>query len=368
MLFESRSFWHAKSLEFALEYEDAFEVGDNGVVAIADGVSSAIFSRAWARILTSAVVEQSPNLSDAEGFRNWLAQRRAEWLQSIDLTKLTWMQRQKLQQVRGAYSTLLWAEFFPWQEADSPPDSNGPLRFLLRSFAVGDCCLFHIRDGQLLRRFPLETVDEFAEDPITICSVNLNHDHLLEFHTLEDICLAGDMVFLTSDALAKWIYQELEADRPVAWDEFWNLTEDDWNQRVADLRDLPSDCRMRVDDTTLVMLRLGPAVTVQEPAAMAAAVPMAEPAGEEERLSAIETAISEMPLAGKEAMEARDASPPPVMETADEGEETSEAEVGTTELEVTDGDESRRADAAEEDADLAAEPAEPDRPGPAPDQ
>jgi hypothetical protein len=158
----------------------------------------------------------------------------------------------------------------------------------MRCFAVGDCCLFHIRDGQLLRRFPLETLDEFAQDPITICSVNRNHDHLLEFHTLEDICRAGDLLFVTSDALAKWMYQELDAETPVDWNGFWNMTEDDWNQRVAALRDLPAERRMRVDDTTLVMLRLGQPVPAGEPSSEAIIIPAGDVAEEDEPLAAWE--------------------------------------------------------------------------------
>jgi hypothetical protein len=264
MLFESRSFWHAKSFEFANEYEDAFAVGDHGVAAVADGVSSAIFSRDWAQILTTAVVEQPPDLTDGDGFRTWLAERRSQWSRAIDFTKLDWMKRQKLQQVGGAYCTLLWAEFYPWQDADDAYGENSPARFLMRCFAVGDSCLFHIRDGQLVHKFPLEAVEQFAEDPITICSVNRNRDHLLEFQTLEDVCRAGDFVFLTSDALAKWIYQTLEAEEPVDWEAFWNMTPEQWNRCVAELRDLPTGRRMRVDDTTLVMLRMGGPVELAE--------------------------------------------------------------------------------------------------------
>jgi hypothetical protein len=266
MLFESRSFWHAKSLEFAKEYEDAFAVGNNGVVALADGVSSAIFSGEWARILTSAVVKEPPDLSDAESFPNWLAACRAQWLQTLDLSKLDWPRRQKLQQVGGAYSTLLWTEFFPWSDAEETPETEGGSRYRMRCFAIGDCCLFHVRDGRLLRRFPLETVEEFASDPITICSVNRNRDHLLEFQILDDICLAGDLVFLTSDALAKWLYLELDAQSSVDWNGFWEMSEEDWRERVAVLRELSSDCRMRVDDTTLIMLRLGTSVPSEESA------------------------------------------------------------------------------------------------------
>lgn len=252
MLFESRSFWHPKDTEFPGDYEDAFQVAEHGIVAIADGVSSAIFSRQWADILTRAVVETPPDLADGEAFQKWLADNRAAWRNSIDVARLSWMQRQKLQQVGGAYAALLWVELYP----DAAVVAEQPASFRLRCFAVGDCCLFHIRNGELLRKFPLETVKDFDKDPITIPSFNNNCDHLLEFQALEDICQSGDLMILTTDALAKWMYQQLEAEQPVDWEEFWSISSEAWTERVAALRALPPDGRMRVDDTTLVMLRM----------------------------------------------------------------------------------------------------------------
>ncbi len=258
MSFESRSFWHPKSLECSHEYEDAFAVGERGVAAMSDGVSSAIFSRQWAQLLTNAVAEQPPDLSDPVGFQTWLGGLRNRWRQSIDLSQLSWNQKQKLQQAGGAYATLIWAEFYPVDP--SLPDVNCDFvpasKLRMRCFAVGDSCLFHVRGGQVLHKFPLDSAAEFEGDPISICSVNRNRDHLLAFECLDDFCHEGDFVFLATDALAKWIYERLEAEEPVGWDWFWNMTEAAWYQWVAELRELPAGQRMRIDDTTLTMLRM----------------------------------------------------------------------------------------------------------------
>lgn len=254
MFSQSRCFWHPKDTEFVKEYEDAFCIStDNGLAAIADGVSSAIFSRQWADILTRAVMSDPPDLTDGELPQTWLEDRRSEWKQAVDLSSLTFFQRQKLNDIGGGYSTLLWIEMFLTEAGDN---DDGRPSFNLTGYAIGDCCFFIVRHGELIRKFPLEQAAEFDADPLTISSVNRNRDHLLKFHTVEMEAHAGDLVILATDALAKWAYQELEREQSVDWERIWSLSQEEWMQMVAELRQLPSGERMRVDDTTLVMLRL----------------------------------------------------------------------------------------------------------------
>lgn len=245
MQFESRTYWHPKDVDFPREYEDSFSVGEHGVVAIADGVSSAIFSRQWADILTRAVTEGVPDLADGETFQSWLVDVRRDWSDAIDFSKLSFFQRGKLQQAGGAYSTLLWLEFFPSAEVALHQDdgANASDEVAYRCYAIGDCCFFHVRDGELLRKFPLETVAQFEEDPITICSVNRNRDHMLEFDMVDDTCCRGDLLILASDALAKWWYQRLANEEPIDWKALWEMSSEDWSERVSELRSLPQEQR-----------------------------------------------------------------------------------------------------------------------------
>ena len=70
---ESRVFWMPKDIGYEGDYEDAFALDEpRGVAAVADGVSSAIFSRQWADILTRAVIAGPPDVSD-ESFWPWLS-------------------------------------------------------------------------------------------------------------------------------------------------------------------------------------------------------------------------------------------------------------------------------------------------------
>lgn len=257
--FESRLFHMAKDPSYAHEYEDAFCVDpERGRAAIADGVSSAIFSRHWAEILTHTTVERPPDLYDDESLQAWLTDGRRAWIERIDLPNLRWNQRQKLQQVGGAYSTLLWVEvsrcFGNGQDEDGGTAERPNDVFRFRSFALGDCNLFHIRGGKILRSFPMETAADFELDPLSICSVDLRRDHELEFQQCDDDCRAGDLLVLCSDAVGKWALTRIEADDPPDWETYWDMPSGAWTNEIAALR---QERQMRYDDTTLLLLRVG---------------------------------------------------------------------------------------------------------------
>ena len=106
--FDTRLFTLAKDPEQPGAYQDAACVdAEHHVAAIADGVSSALFSGPWAAILAEAVVAESPNPGDPPAFAAWLRRQRERWAASIDTGGLAWFQKAKLPM--GAFSTLLYA-------------------------------------------------------------------------------------------------------------------------------------------------------------------------------------------------------------------------------------------------------------------
>jgi len=260
MRFQSRCFWLAKDADYADEYQDAFELdSDRGLAAIADGVSSALFSGPWARILTKATVSDPPNLDDSPQFLDWLGRQRTAWQGQIDTRNLPWNVRPRL--VHGAMTTLLWVELVP----DGQSDDLVPGRYRLRATAIGDCCLFQCRQGECLRTFPMQAAAEFGLDPAVIGSIDRKLDHLLEFQVVEDECWPGDLLVLATDALALWAMGRAEAGDPVAWDNYWDVSEEAWREEIMSLR---RESEMRYDDTTLVLLRV-----IEETAAPLEAIP-----------------------------------------------------------------------------------------------
>jgi len=277
MRFRSQVFWMPKDLGYAREYEDAFEVDEaRGAAAIADGVSSAIFSGLWARLLTKSAVDRPPDLQDFPSFAGWLAELRAAWRGEIDPGKLKFYQREKL--VDGAMSTLLWLSLLP--AADGGQPASDRCRFC--SVSIGDSCLFHVRQGQLLRVFPMESSAEFGLDPAVLGSVDRQRDHLLEFEVLEDECLAGDLLVLCTDALGLWGLRRIEAGEPVDWTRYWDMPPAAWQEEICELR---AANRMRFDDTTLALLKV-----VED-----GAVPEEQPASEEETFAPVEVVAETLP-------------------------------------------------------------------------
>src|SRR6185369_8678746 len=104
------------------------------VAAIADGVSSALFSGPWAAILAEAAVSNCPDPHDAQAFAAWLEEQRRHWEASIDTTNLAWFQKAKLPS--GAFSTLLYARVCQ-AEASHEGGFGG---YRLVAFAAGDSC------------------------------------------------------------------------------------------------------------------------------------------------------------------------------------------------------------------------------------
>jgi len=248
MFFEHRAFWLAKDTAQPEQYQDAFAVDDfRGVAAVADGVSSSLFAGSWAKILCDAVISDPPDIQDEELLSPWLDLLRSRWLEPIDVEALAWHQKPKFQQ--GAQTTLLWVEFYSDEDLDK---SIGEVD--LYAYGVGDCCLFHVRDNQTLRSFPLLTVEEFAEDPGVIGSINQKKDQLIPFADLRTTCVDGDLIVLASDALAAWGMGLIASGQPNPWPRFWTMSPEEFEQTVVELRESQ---KIRYDDTTLLLLKLG---------------------------------------------------------------------------------------------------------------
>jgi hypothetical protein len=246
--FESRVFTLAKDPEQPSAFQDACCVDcDESVAAIADGVSSALFSGPWAAILVEAAVADLPDPTDAEAFSAWLDHQRAHWSASIDTASLAWHQKAKL--ASGAFSTLLVVRVVA-PEASHEGNFGG---HRVLAYGIGDSCLLHIRGGELVRTFPLAKADDFLADPIVLGSIDLKRDHLLQFAFLDEMCYDGDQLILCTDALAEWAVRTYESGEGVNWDDFWPMSDEDWSSGIAWLR---QERQIRIDDTTMVMLRV----------------------------------------------------------------------------------------------------------------
>lgn len=250
MSFQSQVFQLAKDADHPGENQDAYAVEPSrGTAVVADGVSSAIFSRQWARILVNATLADTPNPDDPASFGAWLAGLRHAWAEQVDTSDLAWFQRAKLP--TGAFSTLLWVQVAPLEEERA--GAFGAYR--LEGHAIGDSCLFHVRRNELVRSFPIQNADALEDNPVVLGSVDLGRDQLIQFARLDELCYEDDLLILTTDAVAEWILRRYESDRPIDWGVFREMSPSQWRDTIARLR---QENQMRYDDATMLLLRVAP--------------------------------------------------------------------------------------------------------------
>lgn len=247
-------FWEPKDGNNEQEYEDAHAYFDFRF-AVADGATESMFAREWAKMLVGAFTSL-PSFSltsSVEQWREWLEPLQREWSEMIDWDNLPWFALDKTH--AGAFSTLLCLEFLegdlPQQIPPAETSISGVKQW--RAIAIGDSCLFHVRNDSVIERFPLDRAEQFGNRPLLLSSNSSNNQQVLDkIKTIDGDTQPGDLFFLATDAIAQWFLNECEAgEKP--WSTLYNLkTKEDFAALVAQLR---RDHGMRNDDTTLLVIR-----------------------------------------------------------------------------------------------------------------
>ena len=244
-----KRFWLPKAGNAAEEYEDAYRAcypcgskdGRTARMAVSDGASESAFAREWANTLTAAFVTRLLKLDSLteDALREWLAPAQKEWHKRVPWGEIPWHGEAKAR--AGAFATLLGVTVAAESE-DTP-------RLCWNAMAVGDSCLFIVRDDSLHTAFPLEDPSLFDNNPSLICSNPAGTDGLWQrAERAGGECEAGDLFLLASDALARWLLVENAAGRKP-WETLMSLDEDHWPGWVQEQRD---GSLMGNDDMTLL--------------------------------------------------------------------------------------------------------------------
>lgn len=247
-----RTFWTAKGGNYLEEFEDAFRVlypekpgTELARAAISDGASDSVFSGEWARILAHSFVDRPLDILGLteDDLKEWLALGQGEWQEGVPWSMIPWHGEAKAR--IGAFATLLGLTV-----AADPERTDA---FCCHAIAVGDSCLFLVRDDRLLLSFPMEEAAEFDNTPALLCSNPARVEDLwqeVRFHSGE--CVSGDLFILTSDALACWFLNSNTAgEKP--WRTLSALESCQWDEWVEKQR---REGLMRNDDTTLVTINV----------------------------------------------------------------------------------------------------------------
>lgn len=260
MQIAGQAFWLPKAGTRAEEYEDAFapvSLGREGGLtlssgarfraAVADGATEASFSQLWARLLVRAFCRgalESAMLPDS------LARPQAHWARVHGRKPLPWYAEEKRRM--GAFAAFVGLEIGEFGRARSDAGR-------WTAWAVGDCCLFQVREDRLVRRFPLVRSSEFDSRPVLAPSLpawNASIGTSIRV-VKEGRWRSDDRFYLMSDALSAWFLREFEA-RQTPWRRLGEIGRE---PGAEDFRAWIDEQRhsggLRNDDVTLVRLEVG---------------------------------------------------------------------------------------------------------------
>jgi hypothetical protein len=238
--------WHSLFLpkrgHSADEYEDALAADPaHGRFALADGASESSFAGLWARLLVEGFVHPPPP-GNAEA--TWLEVSRRRWAAEVDGLALPWYAEAKRDQ--GAFATFLGLIL----NLPAPGAAGG-----WRALAIGDSCLFLVRQGSLLTSFPLSEAAAFGNQPPLLGSrLRAGEGRVQRHHEGHGQWQTGDRFFLMTDALAQWFLAQHEAGGKP-WEELAQLDDvpETFPSWVDQNRETGS---LRNDDVTLLIVGL----------------------------------------------------------------------------------------------------------------
>jgi len=212
------------------EYEDAF-AGDPeaGRFAVADGASESSYANLWAKLLVEGFV--NPN-SEKTTAGTWLDALGEQWAQDVDGRSL-----------QGACATFLGLSILR-------PRAGHSGRW--KCLAVGDSCLFQVRQDQLIAAFPLSRAADFNNRPSLLNSRGgkvASPRQKTEWGKWHP----GDQFFLMTDAIAQWFLTR-HAGKRAPWQSLARRLSGSDAALVAYVEDLRDRKEMRNDDVTLVVV------------------------------------------------------------------------------------------------------------------
>lgn len=197
--------------------------------AIADGASTSARPELWSEILVEAFAHEgldplAPNV---------LSVLRQRWWKAANLPALPWFAQAKL--AEGSAASFIGLTL----------TSTG---FYLR--ALGDSCLLHIRDGEIILTCPLQHPKEFSRFPklVTTREDDALSDSVWEGGGQYE---QGDLFVLASDALAKYLLHAYHRDGhlpPI-------VAGVDSDDRFIDFVNYHRNLGMDNDDTTICVVR-----------------------------------------------------------------------------------------------------------------
>lgn len=258
------TFWAPKRGSSVQEYEDAVWAGPDGVgngevkastltMAIADGASESLLAGRWASCLVGVFGTNKAASRTRSAFASAYGKAAGGWDGVVaEYTNeregrgspIQWYEEPGL--AKGAHATILAVEL---------RDARGGRAPTWSATAVGDSCLFQVRNELLHTSFPISDPSAFNYQPALLGSRGVD-DAVLRRHikVINHDWERGDSFYLMTDALAAWFLRVNEAGgRP--WAPLRDMDTLDAELEFADWVDQQRDQgQLNNDDTTLIRI------------------------------------------------------------------------------------------------------------------
>ncbi|RSS45669.1 hypothetical protein [Streptomyces sp. WAC08241] len=259
------------------ECEDAIDVlsppdASSLFAAVSDGASESLLAGAWARqlahgaVMSMAAADEEPGGREDDLSRAFvedlLARTVDQWDGYISDYQaeraargrpIAWYEQPGLD--KGAFATLVAVHM---RAAPAVPETSGAARcWVWRAFALGDSCLFHLRDDRLVTSFPITDSHDFGITPQLLGSRNRDAGLIADrVSTATGELYAGDELLLATDALAAWLLSHPEIDSGGAGKQLGNLADLDRELFAEWVQSERDKSRMRNDDVALIRMRV----------------------------------------------------------------------------------------------------------------
>lgn len=232
------------------DIQDAYNISsDCTMVAIADGASSSLYPRQWAQLLVEEFCNY-PNDSISpiqKDYENWLKPLQNKWFQYFKKNQndpnIEWYLKGTQDKDCGS-STFVGLKL----HYSDYPESQAHYECL----AIGDSCLFHIKPSSSeIKPFPMEKSQDFSSVTDAFhssCKYKISEPKFFESNYDKD-----DVFLLATDALAEWIFKDLEI-KGKRWQQLLNFS--NINEFTNFIEKLRVDKEIKNDDTTLIRLKI----------------------------------------------------------------------------------------------------------------
>ena len=180
------------------ECEDVIGIDEqNCRFAVADGATEAFDARNWAQRLAENWVRSDSALT-SQTFHEWVANEGAALHAAWNQLTLPWYAEEKAR--KGSFAAFVGVELDLQTDAPS-----------WKAIALGDACLFHCRDGALLKSLPLSNSASFNSAPLLVASDPVLYKNSADSLVIDSgRCQNNDIIFLLSDAAAAWYLERFE--------------------------------------------------------------------------------------------------------------------------------------------------------------